>query len=123
MTGNWYESGADIAEGLTFEVLEDGTLAGGHWYTWHNDERNHFVLLGDTTARRWIFDTYQAIPYGTKYAGTGTVTVLDSNTIEMTWKQKHDWLDTDDNSMRWCFYNCDWTKTLTRLTQPIACEL
>lgn len=122
MTGNWYEAGMDTNEGLTLEVLHDGTVGAGHWYGWLGEERIQYGYVGAIEDGALVFRTYQYTPSTTHYAGVGSIMAVDNDTIEIVWNQTYDWIGNPDNTMHWCFYNCDWTKTLTRLTQPVSCK-
>lgn len=121
MTGSWYDPTTDDGRGIDIQVLESGIVA-GYFYTWYGAERELVTIIGTNDADLEVtFDAYQSLFEGSHWVGNAWIDVVDNDHIVFSYNWRHDFRRVD-NTMRWCFYDCDGVYEYPRLTQPIACD-
>jgi hypothetical protein len=123
-TGNWYPN-TDDGTGITLEVLEDSGIVAGHYYKWMQGDKDHYVFVTDNDLENGAAFSANQSFWGIdgpteRHAGTGSIEVIDNNTIHLEWDQVHEYAHSD-SAFNWCL-GCNESKEMVRLTQPIPCD-
>lgn len=114
VTGSWYDP-ENSGSGINVEVMDDVVVV--YYYT----PGRWLSFLGANDLPYSVdLNLYQTTSEGTRYAGDGSIDIIDNDTMVFNYMQQYDFWR-EDATIPWCI-GCTGTFEYVRLTQPIPCE-